>query len=1148
MFFRTLFLAILISMSNFFPSDFNKIKANNLDQIESNFSTKFDKSDYEGALKEINKLIKLNPKKWQYFHNRGLIKYRLEDMKGANADFSKAIKLNQESFNQSFYYRGFANYYLENYEKSILDFTKALDLGLDKFAQEDVFFLMGSSKYIIGDFVGAISYFSKVIELNPKSVFAYNQRGKNHELLGNIKSAIDDYKNALLIEPKNKISIENLNNLSYSLQKKVNSIEEEIDIAEEKKDYKKIIDLYKEKIFIGDQTDVLDPQPYQDIAYQYYRLGNYEKAISYISKAISLEKSLNGNVTSNYAFYLDGLALYYRQGKLFLSEEEFKKILPLLDESLNIKKVIYGNQNVKTADGYYQLANLYSQKGKLYKAIKLRKESIEILENLNEVKNFHMTLDDFKTLIYFSISVDFQNIGDLKNALKYSLKSLEINEKLLDKNDLKLAENLESIAGIYFSMADFDESKSYLKRASKIFENKNKKDRFISTKNSLKILSFIKNDKYSSPKLISKKFKNIHNNIPKDDPSAVFKFKDNAFINLLNGNYKNAISNLNKAKDYILENRGEDNFQIVGIYTDLGRAFLLSENLKEAEEHLVKATQLYNAISNDIRRPEMNLIYENFVLLYLTKKDFNKAQKYIEKLFENKILYVKEQSQYFPVDQREDFNKFSLIDNSLIFSLSENLPMGKELAFKARLNRHGLLEDIEKYQSDISNLKESDKLTFDNLSLIDSQLSDLSIIGNERSKLNSEKRKIENIFYSNIPTFKPKIIEINDIKKVLPNKSVLVEFQKYKPVEFISPLNFEFRDDQYIALVLNSNGDLNFIELGSAEKIEKLISDALYSTKEYFDDADLLWKELGNIILNPIIDVIGDSDTLFISPDGELNRVPFSALKIENSDRYLVDKYNLRLITTGRELLTLEKQENSNNNKSIVIANPFFDSKGISTNQNYDFKEKRSNLSQLKQWRELPYSEREGEVISNLINGELVVGDKASSTFLIQKESPQIIHIASHAEFLSDQKDEYNPLLKGRIIFAGANNPNSFDDGILTALEITRLNWKETDLVVISACDSGLGEIKSGEGLYGLKRAINIAGAKSSLLSLWRVDDEATSKFMESFYIKLKEGQGKADALANTQKEFRNSKKYSHPNVWAAFQLSGDWRSIKFDY
>ncbi len=1148
MFFRTLFLAILISMNNFAPNDFNKLKANNLEQIESNFSTKFDKSDYEGALKEINKLIKLNPKKWQYFHNRGLSKYRLGDMKGANADFSKAIKLNQESFNQSFYYRGFANYYLENYEKSILDFTKALELGLDEFAHEDVFYLMGSSKYIIGDFAASISDFSKVIELNPKAAFAYTQRGKNHELLGNIKSALYDYKKALLIEPKNKIFTENLNNLSYSLEKKRKSLYEEIFIAKEKKDYKKIIDLYKEINLIDEVSDNLSSQPYKDIGYQYYRLGDYENAISYTLKAISIEESLNGKNSSEYVFYLDSLAFYYHREKYFLNEEEFNKALSILEESLDIKKIIFGDNNIHTADGYYNLANLYSQKGKYPQSISLRKKSILITEKLDkEDESFYKTLDEYKTLLYFRLASDYQIIGDLKNALKYSLKSLEINENKLNKNDLRIAENLDLVGGIYLSMSDFNQAESYLKRSIKIYEKINKNDGVIAAKNAINIISNIKNDKFNSQKSNNIKLKKVYKNISTTHPAAVFQFKENAFIDFINGSYEEAIFNLNKAKDLILVTRGNDNFQIVGIYTDLGKAFLFSENLKEAEEHLVKATQLYNAISNDIRRPEMNLIYENFVLLYLLKKDFNKAQRFIEKLFENKILYVKEQSQYFPVDLRENFNKFSLIDNSLIFSLVENLPMGKELALKARLNRHGLLEDIEKYQSDISNLKESDKLTFDELSLIYNKLSDLSVIGNERSKLNIDKRKIENTFYSKIPSFNPRIIEINDIKKVLPINSVLVEFQKYKPVDLISPLNLKYLDDQYIALVLNSNGDVNFIELGSAEKIEKLIKDALYSTKEYFDDADLLWKELGNIIFNPIIDVIGDSDTLFISPDGELNRVPFSALKIENSNQYLVDKYNLRLITTGRELLTLEKQENSNNNKSIVIANPFFDSKGISTNQNYDFKEKRSNLTQLKQWRALPYSEREGEVISNLINGELVVGDKASSTFLKQKESPQIIHIASHAEFLSDQKDEYNPLLKGRIIFAGANNPNSFEDGILTALEITRLNWKETDLVVISACDSGLGEIKSGEGLYGLKRAINIAGAKSSLLSLWRVDDEATSKFMESFYIKLKEGQGKADALANTQKEFRNSKKYSHPNVWAAFQLSGDWRSINFD-
>ena len=92
----------------------------------------------------------------------------------------------------------------------------------------------------------------------------------------------------------------------------------------------------------------------------------------------------------------------------------------------------------------------------------------------------------------------------------------------------------------------------------------------------------------------------------------------------------------------------------------------------------------------------------------------------------------------------------------------------------------------------------------------------------------------------------------------------------------------------------------------------------------------------------------------------------------------------------------------------------------------------------------------------------------------------------------------------------------------MTALEITKLNWEGTELVVISGCESGLGDIKSGEGVYGLKRAISVAGAKSSLLSLWKVNDLATAEFMETYYRKLKKEKVRAEALHNTQKEFRN--------------------------
>ena len=139
-------------------------------------------------------------------------------------------------------------------------------------------------------------------------------------------------------------------------------------------------------------------------------------------------------------------------------------------------------------------------------------------------------------------------------------------------------------------------------------------------------------------------------------------------------------------------------------------------------------------------------------------------------------------------------------------------------------------------------------------------------------------------------------------------------------------------------------------------------------------------------------------------------------------------------------------------------------------------------------------------------------------------------------------------MLRSGIVLAGANEPeaNPKDDGYLTALEVTKLDWQGTEMVVISGCESGQGEIQSGEGVYGLKRAIAVAGARSSLLSLWKVDDRATASFMTSFYKKLKAGEGRADALASTQKEFRNHSiaAYRHPYYWAAFQLSGDWRPI----
>ena len=398
-------------------------------------------------------------------------------------------------------------------------------------------------------------------------------------------------------------------------------------------------------------------------------------------------------------------------------------------------------------------------------------------------------------------------------------------------------------------------------------------------------------------------------------------------------------------------------------------------------------------------------------------------------------------------------------------------------------------------------------------------------------------------------------------------------------------------------MILFPNNDVVSIDLGLASEIDSLISDAITSSENSLSDAQSLWNEVGIKIINPLKNNLKKKKILYISPKEEAPRrcscvteqkekglVQFAVYSWhsaednnhKNQDNLLGDIFKLRLITTGRELIALNKKNTNNTKKGLVVANPSFNlvSKNIQNIKNfieikYIEEQKRSLDQEKRLWNSLPGTQKEGEYIAQITNAKLLLGDEASSINIQNTQSPKILHIATHSFYMTNNsKDDIfasilfsgsetenikkleNPLLRSGIVLAGANNPdkNIYDDGYLTALEVSKLNWNNTELVVISGCESGQGEIKAGEGVYGLKRAIAVAGARSSLLSLWEVDDRATAEFMETFYKKLKNGEGRADALAKTQKEFRRHsiQSWRHPYVWAAFQLSGDWRPINW--
>jgi CHAT domain-containing protein len=141
-----------------------------------------------------------------------------------------------------------------------------------------------------------------------------------------------------------------------------------------------------------------------------------------------------------------------------------------------------------------------------------------------------------------------------------------------------------------------------------------------------------------------------------------------------------------------------------------------------------------------------------------------------------------------------------------------------------------------------------------------------------------------------------------------------------------------------------------------------------------------------------------------------------------------------------------------------------------------------------------------------------------------------------------------NPLLRSGLVLAGVTiGQSAGDDGVLTALETTNLNLVGTKLVVLSACDTGKGDIKIGQGVYGLRRALVIAGSESQLISLWKVSDDATKDLMVAYYGRLQKGEGRSEALRQIQLGMLKGEKQKHPFYWASFIPSGDATSMQFD-
>ncbi len=439
-------------------------------------------------------------------------------------------------------------------------------------------------------------------------------------------------------------------------------------------------------------------------------------------------------------------------------------------------------------------------------------------------------------------------------------------------------------------------------------------------------------------------------------------------------------------------------------------------------------------------------------------------------------------------------------------------------------------------------------------------------------------------------------IGLEDVRRALPAESALVSFVRYdRTICTSTESGNRLRTvPSYLAFVVGPEStQIDVVPLGPSTSIEAAVSmwheeargrsitplNSLDAQRTYRTVAARLRAR----VWDPLIPHLHGATRVFVVPDGALNLVSFVSLPT-GPKRYLLDDGPvIQYLSTERDLVLRDAVPPSHG--LLAVGGPDFEgTTQLTRTATRRFSQGCGTLGELR-FEPLPGSKSEVLDIARLwpastagANGNadtLVLTGRAATEGAVKDNivGRRIVHLATHGFFVQSRCDvdpsnaravgaivaapsasmirTENPLLLSGLAFAGANrrtaSASARDDGILTAEEVAGLNLQGTEWAVLSACDTGAGEIKAGEGVFGLRRAFQIAGARTIIMSLWSVDDRATVRWMHALYeARLQKHLDTPDAIhyasAQVLQHRRDRGESTHPFYWAGFVAAGDWR------
>ena len=430
-------------------------------------------------------------------------------------------------------------------------------------------------------------------------------------------------------------------------------------------------------------------------------------------------------------------------------------------------------------------------------------------------------------------------------------------------------------------------------------------------------------------------------------------------------------------------------------------------------------------------------------------------------------------------------------------------------------------------------------------------------------ELEAEKERLEVELGAHSSALRAQLqpVTLDAVRAAVPEDAALLEFAVFRPFDPKADVSAEaYGPPHYAAYVVRKNAAPRGVDLGPAAAIDRAVDGLRRAVRDRTrTDVRAHARAVHDVLMRPLRASYGDVSRLLVSPDGALNLVPFEAL-IDEQGRYLIEHFSISYLASGRDLLR-RQVSHAHRGPAVIIADPHY-GEPASARAGAVRREPPLPPAQYRSvttaadpaalyFAPLANTAEEAKAIKRFFpDALLLTGPRATKAAVARLEAPRMLHIASHGFFLQDGASDAgatieNPLLRSGIALTGANLGHDIrGDGILTALEASGLNLSGTKLVTLSACDTGVGEVRNGEGVYGLRRAFLLAGTETLVMSLWSLSDYIARETMVTYYAGLRSGLGRGEALRQAKLSMIRRKVRQHPYYWASFIQSGEWVSL----